>query len=149
MVIIRKFEEKDAEQASNSIRRALKEVNYKDYPPEVIEFMVNAFSPEYVIEKSKKALIYVAELNEVVVGTVKLQDDYIGMVFVNPDEEYKGIGTALMDKIENSAIEKGLKILTLPASLTAIGFYEKRGYIRVEIQDDGPWGLSCIMTKEL
>lgn len=41
----------------------------------------------------------------------------------------KGIGATMMNFAENVARDRGYKVLTMHARTTAIGFYEKLGYI--------------------
>ncbi len=41
----------------------------------------------------------------------------------------KGIGASIMNYAENVARDRGYKILVMHARKTAIGFYEKLGYV--------------------
>ncbi len=149
MIIIRKFNENNAEQESCLIRNALVGVNSKDYPDSVIQFLYDNHSPERMIELSEEREFLVAEKDFIVIGTATLINDYIGSVFIDPKYHYKGINTKLMNAIECLAREKKIKKVKLAASITALNFYKKLEYKKKKKQDSGPHGITCIMTKKL
>jgi putative acetyltransferase len=62
-------------------------------------------------------------------------DGDLRAVYVHPAFARQGVGTALADEIERAARERGLASLGLWASRNAVGFYEARGYERVEEHD--------------
>jgi len=149
MLIIRRFEEKDAEQASDLIIRALIEVNSKDYSEAVIRNLCELFSSQNLIEMSKKHDILVAIEDNQVVGTVRLKENAIYTVFVDPNYHHQGIGTELMQAIENLVKKRQFKEVKLGASITAIEFYKKLGYLDTRETYDDEYGLTYIMKKRL
>ncbi len=149
MLVIRKFEDDDALEASDLIRKTLSEENSKFYPNSVIDYMSNEYSPKFLIELSKEREFFVAVANTKIIGTITIIDDYIGTVFVNPEHHNKGIGTKLMETIENLVREKRIKNLRLESSINAVEFYEKLGYNKKEKKDDRDYGITYIMTKKL
>ena len=149
MLIIRRFEEKDAEQASDLIIRALIEVNSKDYSEAVIKNLCESFSSQNLIEMSKKHDILVAIEDNQVVGTVRLKENAIYTVFVDPNYHHQGIGTELMQAIENLVKKRQFKEVKLGASITAIEFYKKLGYLNTGETYDDEYGLTYIMKKRL
>ena len=52
MIIVRKFEIKDAEDASNLIRKALIQVNSRYEDPPTIQYLCERFNPKLLIERS-------------------------------------------------------------------------------------------------
>lgn len=49
-------------------------------------------------------------------------------IFVSPEYQGKGIGHAIVTTLEQDAFFKAAKRVEIPASITALGFYEKLGY---------------------
>ncbi len=126
---IREFREEDAEEVSDLVISALREVNSRDYPDEVIEMLAGGNSPEKILGKAEKRLVLVAEEDGEVVGTASLKrDGGVQSVFVRLDRAGEGIGSALMKRVEEEARERGVEELVVPASLTAVDFYRKLGF---------------------
>ena len=107
MITIRKFKEEDALEASYLIRKTLSEENSKFYPDSVIKYMYNEFSPKFLIDLSKVREFFVAIQKSKIVGTITIVNDYIGTVFVNPEDHNKGIGKKLMETIESMPTPQG------------------------------------------
>ena len=122
---IRKFKRDDAIKVSNIIRRCLREVVSKDYPKKEIESLCEFFTPSLLIKNLKDRIIFVAVENDKVVGTASLKGDTVFTVFVNPDFHGKGIGSKLMDKVEDLAKKNGCKILKVPSGLSSFEFTKK------------------------
>lgn len=149
MITIRKFDNMDAIEVSNLIRKVLIEINSKDYPQSVIDFMCNECTSNKLIEISKKREFFVAVENDRILGTVTLEKNYIGSVLLHPEHQNKYISTKLMSVIENLAKKNNIKKITLQASITAIQFYKKLGYKEGRKTDSGPYGTTFKMTKKL
>lgn len=72
-------------------------------------------------------------------GSVHLDRGVLAATFVAPDHAGRGIGRAVVDRLEAAAAEAGVETLTVPASLNAVGFYEALGFERRgEIDAGGP-----------
>ncbi len=149
MIKIRKFQEEDAEQASNLIKRALIEVNSRDYSQKVINNLCNLFSPQNLIQMAISHNILVAVKDDTVFGTVRLKQNAIFTMFVDPDYHHQGIGAKLMEAVESLAKSKGYDEVKLAASLTAIKFYEKLEYTNTQETYEDEYGLTYIMKKNL
>ena len=149
MTTIRKFRDEDALEVSELIRKTLSEENSKYYPNSVIEYMCNEFSPQFLIRLSKEREFFVAVDNIKIIGTITIIDDYIGSVFVNPEHHHKGIGTKLMETIENLVRKKHIKNLRLESSINAVEFYEKLGYKKGVKSQSEEYGVTYEMNKKL
>ena len=149
MIEIRKFKDENALEVSDLIRKTLYEENSKYYPKSVIKFMVSEFTPKFLVELSKEREFFVANEKSKIIGTITLIKDYIGTVFVNPDYLYKGIGTKLMETIENLAKERKIEKLRLNSSINAVDFYEKLGYEKGEQSQSEEYGVTYEMRKTL
>ena len=78
-------------------------------------------------------------INNKVVGfvTFKKYKDYgkIGLIAVDKEHQGKGIGRQLINKVENTLYQEGIKILRIPTQLEnteACFFYKKVGYAIIE-----------------
>jgi N-acetylglutamate synthase-like GNAT family acetyltransferase len=149
LITVRKFRDDDALEASDLIRKTLSEVNSKFYPKSVIKYMYNEFSPKFLIELSKEREFFVAIEKSKIIGTITIIKDYIGTVFVNPENLFKGIGTKLMYNIEDLAKQRKIKKLRLQSSINAVGFYEKLGYKKGEQSQSEEYGITYEMSKTL
>ena len=133
---IERFQDCQAEAVSNLIRRNLLEVNSQDYAEDFINSLVAYFSPATLLKNSQSQTIFVATQDGAVVGTASLDnfgsaespDYYAVEVFVLPEFHRQGIGLRLMQAVELKAKEVGAEKVTLRASITAKGFYQKLGY---------------------
>ena len=146
---IRDFTKADAEAASYMITRNLLEINCRDYPIKVIEFMKSLYTAEYLIDIMEQRNMIVAHDESEVIGISALEDNLIYTVFVNPDYHGKGIGAMLMKEIENYALSKGINHVILYASLSAYEFYSKLGYRKTGQEEDENFGKAYVMEKNL
>ena len=78
--------------------------------------------------------LFVAEADGHVVGFGELdrKDGEIKAIFVAPEWNSEGIGSSLLNRLERRLRAAGFDVVRLRAVLNAIGFYERRGYERVE-----------------
>lgn len=146
--VIRDFLYPDADAVSDLIRRALSEINIKDYSPEVISFMVNYFNTETIIKNSKDKKTFVLVDGQRILGTGSVKDGEISEVFVDPTSISTGIGTKLMNKMEEFIRNSGYGSVYLFSSLTAVGFYKKRGYKIVGENESKDFGKTIKMSKD-
>lgn len=146
---IRPFRDDDAAELAELVRRCLREVNSRDYPPETIDGMCAHFTPARFVELSRTRRIYVAELAERPVGTVSRDGNKVYTMFVSPDHHGRGTGRHLMQHIETQAAEEGHDHMETGASITAHHFYKKRGYIDIRTSESELAGLNYILRKPL
>jgi len=142
---IRKVRKEDARKISRLRRKTLKERNKNDYPKIFNDFLIDKNSAKNIIDKMKTREMFCAWLGDKLVGTVDLEGDKIGGVFVKSSEIRKGIGTQLMDFIENYALSKKIKKVRLYSTRFALNFYKKRGYKLVK---SGYWVIGKFKYKD-
>lgn len=146
---IRKIKKEDAVEVSNIIRRCLREVNSKDYPKKAITGLCNFFTPDLIIKNMGDRTMYVAVEEGNVIGTASLKGDKVFTVFVNPDYHGRGVGSKLMDKVEELARDKKYKILKVPSGLSSLDFYRHRGYKEVRRVHSADHGDTIEMEKKI
>ncbi|MEF8840073.1 MAG: GNAT family N-acetyltransferase [Haloarculaceae archaeon] len=100
----------------------------------------------------------VAEREGVVAGFADLVPDSadvdaegeVRAVYVHPEHAGRGVGAALLAELEGYARGAGLDSLELSASLNAVGFYERAGYVRVreDAHDTGGAALEVVVFRK-
>ena len=87
------------------------------------------------------------------VGFAALADNTrIDMLYLHPAAAGQGAGSMLCDALEKLAAARGAQEVTVEASDTASGFFEKRGYTatsRNTVLRAGQWLANTTMTKSL
>lgn len=91
----------------------------------------------------------VAEVDDQIVGTAALEDSDLVTFFVLPAYQRAGVGTGLLQAIEEIGIEKKLKQIKLEASVTGVPFYQKLGYQRTGYVKEGAAGKQVGLIKSL
>jgi GNAT superfamily N-acetyltransferase len=147
-VDIRRFIDEDAGEISYIILRCLREINSKDYGPEVIEAMSAHFAPETMVALAGTREVYVAVKEGKPVGTVSRDENKAYTLFVNPDFVGQSIGGKLMDHIEQLATNDGFGFMETGASITAHDFYRNRGYVHIH-ESETEFGLNYILRKPI
>lgn len=152
---IRRAREDDAAAAMRVHRSAIRELCRAHYTEEQIE----AWSGPRPAGRFERAIrereFYVAEEGGEVVGFGNLNPEAceVEAVYVAPAAAGRGVGLELLRTLEARARELGLKRLRVDASLNAVGFYERAGYVLQSTGAHRLWNsvdLPCAhMSKEL
>ncbi|MEK6283793.1 MAG: GNAT family N-acetyltransferase [Acidobacteriota bacterium] len=101
------------------------------YTPEEIQAWAAPKKPESYEESIRSKEFFVAAEDGVIVGFGVLNQvsAEIEAVYVSPREGRRGIGLEILRKLEERARALGLGMLRLNASLNAVPFYERAGYM--------------------
>ena len=96
---------------------------------------------------------FIAEIEGEAIGFALLTDGLINAMYVHPRFQRKAVGSKLLSRLEAETISRGIKFLTLNASLNARKFYEVNGF-RVVKESSTPLNekikIDClVMEKEL
>jgi putative acetyltransferase len=98
-------------------------------------------------------LTLVATVGGAAVGFGSLADNTrIDMLYVHPAASGQGAAAMLCDALEKLAAARGIKELTVDASDSARGFFERRGYAaktRNTVTVNGEWLANTTMVKPL
>lgn len=98
-------------------------------------------------------LTLIATLEGSPVGFASLaRKDAIDMLYVHPAMAGQGVATMLVDALEKLAGSRGADRVTVDASDTALGFFQKRGYAaqqRNSATVGDEWLASTTMHKQL
>lgn len=154
-LLIRPASIDDAEAICEVQHSAVKGLSGGPYSKDVLDAWHDAMTVEKVEEGLRKPDLsgFIAEIDGETVGFALLTDGLINAMYVNPLHQWKAIGSRLLSMLEAETISRGIKSLTLNASLNARKFYEVNGF-RVVRESSTPLNekisIDClVMEKEL
>jgi putative acetyltransferase len=135
-------------------RASIEELTMDDYSEAQQEVWASAADDEEAFgAKLSGELTLVATYGGAAVGFASLADNArIDMLYVHPAAAGQGAGALLCDALEKLAAARGTRELTVDASDSARGFFEKRGFkgqSRNTVSLAGEWLANTTMTKSL
>jgi len=135
-------------------RASIEQLTAEDYSEAQQEAWASAADDEAAFGKRLAgALTLVATYGGAAVGFGSLAGNTeIDMLYVHPAAAGQGAGAMLCDALEKLAAARGTKELTVDASDSARGFFEKRGFkaqSRNTVSLNGEWLANTTMTKAL
>jgi putative acetyltransferase len=135
-------------------RASIEELAAEDYSPAQQEAWASVADDEEEFAKELTGeLTLVATFGGAAIGFAALADNKrVDMLYVHPTATGQGAAAMLCDALEKLATARGTKELTVDASDTARGFFEKRGYTaksRNTVTVAGEWLANTTMIKPL
>jgi putative acetyltransferase len=92
----------------------------------------------------------IAEIDEKIVGFGDIAGDYLNRLYVHEDYQGMGIATQITNHLENYALNQGIQIIEVHASITAKPYFEHRNYKVVKEQQvvrNGESITNFVMSK--
>ncbi len=144
----------DAPFLAEIFRASIEDLTADDYSAAQQEaWAAAADDEEQFAAKLAGELTLVATFGGAAVGFAALADNTrVDMLYVHPTAAGQGAGAMLCDALEKLAGARGAKELTVDASDSARGFFEKRGYTaktRNTVSLGGEWLANTTMVKPL
>ncbi len=135
-LIIRRYEEKDLDGIFEMIGKAFTTpILDRVYEDEVKTYWLGEYSKEYIAHCAAENRLYVAELDGKIVasGAVGIYVEepdkaYISAVFTDPTVQGKGLGSRMMQTLEQDEFTQRFDTVYITAALSAARFYQKLGY---------------------
>lgn len=132
---IRRFQEQDAAETSAVIAEALRVSNAPDYPPAIIQEMLELYTPGHLLEQAGSEHLYILRHGERTIGCGGIAP-YMGSadasilvtIFVLPEYQGNGAGRKIMEVLEQDAYFLRAGQVVIHSSITARDFYLKLGY---------------------
>ncbi len=150
---IRLFQHEDAENTASLFRNTVKRINSPDYSPEQIKAWVpDDLDIEIWRSRLQKGLTYIAESEEgELIGFISIDHDgHLDLLYSHADHQRQGIGSYLLNYVENQFKSSGISYFSTDASITARPFFEKHGFKVIKEQKVKKHGISFVnylMTK--
>ena len=134
MLKIRRARQEDCHSIGSVHAAAVRGIRTALYTPEEIQAWAVPKNPSSYEESIRIKEFFVAEDVGVIVGFGVLNQESaeVEAVYVSPEADRRGIGLEVLRKLEERASDLGLQLLRLNASLNAVPFYEKAGYVAQE-----------------
>jgi ribosomal protein S18 acetylase RimI-like enzyme len=155
---LKKVIEKGDKNCITDILRVINTTNremYQTITPR--EYFKNPYlSLDKLLQDFDEMIFYVFKCQSLIVGVVALEVENmdfgkIHSLYVLPEYQKKGIGTALVTHLQNVAQDLGIRKLKLHVgelAVWAINFYRKLGYVNIDMLER-TWGITVVMEKEL
>lgn len=134
MLSIRRARHEDGQSIGSVHVAAVRGIRTALYTPEEIQAWAVPKKPESYEESIRSKEFFVAEEGGVIVGFGVLNQESaeVEAVYVSPGAGRRGIGLEVLRKLEERADTLGIGVLRLNASLNAVSFYERAGYVAQE-----------------
>ncbi len=126
---VRTFQPDDLAEVSALIHRTIDASYAGVYPPLAIAHFHEHHADYTIVAEAESGHIVVVERDGRMVATGTLVGDEVSRVYVEPERQGQGIGTAIMEALEARAREEGLTDVVLYASVVAKPFYDRLGYV--------------------
>lgn len=124
-----------------------------DYTQEQVDVWADGAADPAVWERSfLQHRTLVAHLGGEIVGFADLDGNYLDRLYVHGDFQRRGVAKALVSALEELAKAQGETRMTVHASITARGFFEKRGWQVVkeqQVERKGVLLTNFVMEKAL
>lgn len=134
-VVVKPYQEENAEEIVNLIIRNFREVNVKDYGEEAMAALAATHDVNWFKGVAEYANVYVFWNEDKIVGVGSissfwgsLTESILLTIFVLPEFHGLGIGSYIIDTLESDVLFLRAKRIEIPASITAVEFYRKKGY---------------------
>lgn len=137
MITYRIFKNSDADEVANLVKETMLTTNIKDYSEEYLNNDLNRLTAQGFIMRASYFHCYVFiddTVNKIIaVGSIgaywdKKDESSLFNIFVSPTYQGQGIGRQLIQVLEEDEYFKRARRIEIPASITALGFYQKMGY---------------------
>jgi N-acetylglutamate synthase-like GNAT family acetyltransferase len=134
MLTIRKAREEDCQSIGSVHAAAVKGIRTALYTPEEIQAWAVPKQRESYEESIRSKEFCVAEEDGIIIGfgVLNRESAEVEAVYVSPQVGRRGIGLEVLRTLESRASALGLRELRLNASLNAVPFYEKEGFVAQE-----------------
>lgn len=121
------------------------------YDPQQVRAWAVKDEPDYRIDDDDHRVVVAERTGELAgFGDLDYPAAEITAVYVNPDHNRTGVGTAILEDLEAAAGRDGIEQLGLLASKNAVGFYADAGYERVQerLHETGGETLQCVWMEK-
>lgn len=152
-IVLRDYQPGEAAALARLFYGSVHGVCLGDYTQEQVDVWADGTADPAVWERSfLQHRTLVARLGGEIVGFADLDGNYLDRLYVHRDFQRRGVAKALVSALEELAKAQGETRMTVHASITARGFFEKRGWQVVKAQQVERKGVlltNFVMEKAL
>jgi N-acetylglutamate synthase-like GNAT family acetyltransferase len=130
---IRKAKQHDAKQLSDLICENAKMILKPFYNDLQWTVFIQYYSEYVMLQKIENQIIFCAEIDGSIVGTIALDGDFMVGFYTKVSYLKKGVGSLLLEYLENHALKNNIKTLQLAASPVGVDFYQKKGWRKIKL----------------
>lgn len=127
-IIMRIAEPEDADSLRKLINETIDTCYFHVYPQEAIDYFKDYHNRANIINDILEGHCLILTSGEEFIGTGTLFGSNARRVFIKPTYQNMGLGRRIMNGLEEKAVEKGVRIVDLDASLVAYPFYRALSY---------------------
>ena len=136
---IRLYRESDAADVGRLIADTYREFNLSHADPAEQERLLGPFrnahsaDPDHcraIVEVLRSPMLYVAEVDGHIVGVLRGREGVLASLFVDKRFHRRGMATALVERFEKDSRAAGTTKVRVAASIYAVPFYQRMGYVR-------------------
>jgi len=146
---VRRYRVTDSIEVGRLIAKTFREFNLSYAPPEEQEKLLGPFRHAFSDDATHRAqiahridapIVLVAEdtASGRIVGVLRGRPGRLHSLFVRASRHRQGIGRRLMERLERETRTAGLDKITMQATLYAVPFYQRLGYVRSTGVRSGP-----------
>lgn len=121
--------------------------NPNNYSKEQIKAWKKYNTPAQIGKQLKDRKVFCAFQKEKLVGTIALKENFISGFYVSHSIRGKGIGSKLINHLEDFARKNKIKKLYLTSTPSAFKFYLNKEYLTVEKVKLTIYGIDYLETK--
>ena len=129
---LRRFSDADLVEVRELIHRTIGVCYPAVYPQRAVDYFRRFHADDAILARATDGLVVVIEEAAAIVATGAVVRGEVTGVFVAPERQGSGLGSAVMDELEAQARAGGNGVARLSVSLPSRAFYERRGYRMVE-----------------
>jgi putative acetyltransferase len=125
----------------------IRRINSRDYSEEQINAWLRHRRVDHFEWLISHGHCYVCldDREDNIVGMGTIRGNEVLQLFASADRQRQGIGSAILRQMEECALLQGFETVELDSSLSAVGFYERRGYEEIG-RKQRDWGGNVTMT---
>lgn len=151
---IRKYRSDDCRKIATLFYDTVHHVNSKDYTQKQLHAWATGLVDMNAWDRSfTENYTVVCEQGKQIIGFGDIDNTgYLNRIFVHKEYQGLGIATAIVDYLEEYAMDNGLVLITTHASITARPFFERRGYIVMkeqQVKRNKQWLTNFVMEKSV
>ena len=109
-------------------RRSILELAPSGMPPADAETWAARLTRARMEERFRDLEVWIAEAGGVVTGWGGIRGDFLESLYTAPEYAGRGIGSALLGRLEGLMRERGVGTISAEASPNALSFYLRRNY---------------------